>query len=57
VSGKVIIMWGKVTIAITTFVFSRAQIAVGQTGLSTIIDYALKHNRSIKKSELQIQEA
>ncbi|NLD94179.1 MAG: hypothetical protein GX639_16090 [Fibrobacter sp.] len=50
-------MWGKVTIAITTFVFSRAQIAVGQTGLSTIIDYALKHNRSIKKSELQIQEA
>jgi outer membrane protein len=50
-------MWGKFTAAMMVLVFSTAQIAVGQTGLNEIIDYALKHNRSIKKADLQIQEA
>ncbi len=50
-------MWGKFTVTALILVFSTAQFAVGQTELNTIVNYALKHNRSIKKSDLQIQEA
>ncbi len=50
-------MWVKFTVAIMTLVFSTAQLAVGETGLKSVVDYALKHNRSIKKSDLQIKEA
>lgn len=50
-------MWGKCTVTMMVLIYSTAQVALGQTGLESVIDYALKNNRSIKKSDLQIKEA
>jgi outer membrane protein TolC len=54
---KGINMWGKCTVTMMVLIYSTAQVALGQTGLESVIDYALKNNRSIKKSDLQIKEA
>lgn len=50
-------MRGKCTVTLLIIALSTVHIAAGQMNINEIIDYALKHNRSIKKSELQIQEA
>src|SRR5512133_1573557 len=45
------------TVSTLLIVFSAVHIVTGQTELNSMIDYALKHNRTLKKSDLQIQEA